>query len=121
VVPPGPLWLGLVAATPALTWRRRLAALLLGTALLAAFHVLYFAWNVHLEYALANLGPYEVTDLSFAAGTATLWDTLGNPAQLAKLMIGFGYGPLVSVARRVAPIVIWLLRCGRFLVAERAR
>lgn len=108
-----PLLIALVLATPGLPLGRRDRTLALALLLLAATHVLQFVISVHWVYAVENLGPYRVTDLRYFE--RSLWQSLDNPAQVAKMLIVLAESFYARVGRLLAPIVIWLIVCGNVI------
>jgi hypothetical protein len=113
-----PLLIALVLATPGLPLARRDRALALGLLLLAATHVLQFMISVHWVYALENLGPYRVTDLRYL--DRSFWQSLDNPAQIAKTLIALAESFYTRVGRLLAPIVVWMIVCGDAIRAQLA-
>lgn len=101
-----PLLIALVLATPALAGVRRDRTLAIGLALLALTHVAHFVLTVHWLYAFANVGPYQVTDVRYL--DRSLWQSLDNPAQVAKTLLFAGEEFYTHVGRLLAPLVIWM-------------
>jgi len=108
-----PFLVALILATPGLTWPQRKRCLAVGLGLLALTHIGHFILAVHSYYAYYNVGPYEVTDLRYL--DRGFWSSLDNPAQTAKNLLSMGESAYERVGRLVAPILIWLLVCGRRL------
>jgi len=114
-----PLLVALLLATPGFGPRRRLFLLAAGLGLLFLTHVAYFVLSVHWVYALANIGPYRVTDLRYL-GEVSLREILASRPQTAKWLLGHAYLFATSVGRRIAPLLIWSLLCWRPLLRWRA-
>ena len=104
-----PLLIALILATPGLAHTRRERLLVVGILLLATTHVLHFMLEVQWHYALANVGPYRVTDLRYLH--RGFWQSLDNRAQVMKLLVTHLRTFHVHVGRLLMPILLWMILC----------
>ncbi len=111
-----PLLLALMLSTPGMVWAKRKTALMIGFGLLALTHVGHFMLTVQMHYAFFNVGPYEVTDLSYF-GKGFL-ESLDNPAQTAKFLVGYAQSFYTHVGRRLIPVLLWIILCWSELTAQ---
>jgi hypothetical protein len=104
-----PLLVALILAGPGIARSRRLRLLLIALPLLSLTHVLDFVLAVHWHYAFHNVGPYRVTGLKYLK--RGLWQSLDNPAQVAKLLIFDVWRFYREVGRLLMPILLWMILC----------
>jgi len=102
-----PLLLALILATPWLSWRGRLKAVLAALPFLCFTHVFHFVLSVHWLYTWENVGPYRVTDLGYLK--KTFWQSLDNPARVKKYIVNYTYHFYTHVGRLLMPILLWMV------------
>ena len=104
-----PLLVALILAGPGIGRSRRVRSLLIALSLLSHTHVLDFVLAIHWHYAFHNVGQYRVTDLHYLK--RTLWESLDNPVQVAKLLILDSWVFYSSVGRLLMPVLLWMILC----------
>jgi len=113
-----PLLVALILAGPGIARSRRVRSLLIALSLLSLTHVLDFVLAIHWHYAFHNVGQYRVTDLHYLK--RTLWESLDNPVQVAKLLILNSWAFYSSVGQLLMPILLWMILCRDTSAAEHA-
>jgi hypothetical protein len=102
-----PLLVSLMLGTPTSAWSRRLGRLGVACAALFLTHVAYFVLSIQWEYAVHNVGTYQVDDLRVLR--QPLWQRLQNGAELRKTIVVTVYGFYAHVGRLVMPVLLWML------------